>query len=407
MTIWKSVLYTLLLLYQSTVGVDASLSGNPLAEALENTWKGIKQRNIDPYRIKCVHRPFSETPDDCVSEGIGYGMIVAVYSNDQEYFDMIWDSAETYMWNSECYDWRINVMGFKTDRGAATDAEQDIAFALISAQHLVNKGVWNPHPEHIPYEERAQDILDNMWDTGMISPHNNIAPGAGWGGDDFVNPGYFAPAWYRIFREFDTSPNHNWTAVIDRCYDTLLNNVGAHYGMVPDWTSPDGQFYDQSLGYNAYGEGRYMYKDGIRVLWRIGTDYAWYGDPRAQSFLEKSYAFLSSKGGAPACNFYQMNGDLVPEGDEWTFGGGNRHRPRREHSPLTIGMWSIVPFVLTKTDVAEYGNELLSFYEPDALYWGHTNGTRQKEDIHHNELYFDQFLAWFGGIVLNNTWVPL
>lgn len=26
-----------------------------------------------------------------------------------------------------------------------------------------------------------------------------LAPAAGWGGRDFVNPGYFAPAWYKIF----------------------------------------------------------------------------------------------------------------------------------------------------------------------------------------------------------------
>lgn len=379
---------------------------NPLSEALEKTWEGIKERNIDPYRIKCVHRPYSETPDDCVSEGIGYGMILALYSNDQEYFNTIWESAETYMWNGRYYDWRIDVNGFKTGMGAATDAEQDIAFALISAQSRVDKRVWVIPPFHVGYGERAQNIMDNMWNTGMISSNKNVAPGAGWGGNEFVNPGYFAPAWYRIFRDVDVSENHDWGTVIDNCYDIIQRNVGYDNGLIPDWISTDGNYYQGSLGYNAYGDGRYMFKDGIRILWRIGTDYAWYGDSRAKAFLEKSYDFITEKGGADASNYYQMNGELIPEDDIWQFDGGQRYRHRREHSPLTIGMWSVVPFVLGKSDIAEYGNELLSFYEPNSTYWG-KSVSENDEDILHNEMYFDQFLAWFGGVVLNNTWTRL
>jgi len=30
---------------------------------------------------------------------VGYGLILALYSNDQEYFSMQLDNAEKYMWN--------------------------------------------------------------------------------------------------------------------------------------------------------------------------------------------------------------------------------------------------------------------------------------------------------------------
>jgi hypothetical protein len=43
-----------------------------------------------------------------------------------------------------------------------------------------------------------------------------VAPGAGWGGRDFVNPGYFAPAWYRVYKDFDKTPGHDWDGVIDQ-----------------------------------------------------------------------------------------------------------------------------------------------------------------------------------------------
>ena len=168
--------------------------------ALQNTYQGIKTRNIDNYSIKCVHRPFSETPNDCVSEGIGYFMLLSVYSNDQKYFDLVWDTAEQFMWNGSGYDWRIDANGNKIAYGTATDAEQDIAVSLIFAQQLVNQDKWIRH-KNLEYGERAQNIIDNMWNNRMISYGGNIAPGGGWGGDDFVNPGYFAPAWYKIFKE--------------------------------------------------------------------------------------------------------------------------------------------------------------------------------------------------------------
>ena len=389
----------------SILSVFSLVCGKELQTALVKTWDGLKARNIDAYNIKCIHRPNSETPDDCVSEGIGYGMILALYSNDQKYFDLIWETAEQYMWNGHNYDWRIDINGVKTGIGAATDAEQDIAFALISAQHLVEKNKWTLHTNPT-YGERAQNILDNMWDSRMISYGKNIAPGAGWGGDDFVNPGYFAPAWYRIFKDFD-SKDHDWDAVIDNCYKTINNNVGFENGLIPDWTTTNGQYYDGGLGYNAYGNGKYMFKDAIRTLWRISTDYLWNKEQRAELFLNNSLHFITNKGGAKASNFYTMDGELVPEEDTWVFDGDKKTRHRREHSHLTIGMWSTVPYALASDSTNEYIIELLKFYE-DGDYWGlEIDPTGQDEDTAHNEMYFDQFLAWFGAVMLNNQWMPL
>ncbi|MFA6341617.1 MAG: glycosyl hydrolase family 8, partial [Fibrobacteraceae bacterium] len=61
---------------------------------LDKTWDGIKERNIKPYSIDSglIHRPKSETPGDAVSEGVGYGMIVALFSNDQATFNTIWEA---------------------------------------------------------------------------------------------------------------------------------------------------------------------------------------------------------------------------------------------------------------------------------------------------------------------------
>jgi len=91
-----------------------------------------------------------------------------------------------------------------------------------------------------------------------------------------VNPGYFSPAWYKVFAKFDTSKWHNWNQVIDQCYQSILNNVGASRGLVPDWMTPWGDYYWSGLGYNAYLDGHGFFKDAIRIPWRVSMDYAWF-----------------------------------------------------------------------------------------------------------------------------------
>ena len=83
---------------------------------LDKTWEGIKKRNIQPYGTGLIHRPKSETPGDAVSEGVGYGMILALYANDQKTFNQIWDASEKYMFNNNAkiYDWRNQSIPHRT-----------------------------------------------------------------------------------------------------------------------------------------------------------------------------------------------------------------------------------------------------------------------------------------------------
>lgn len=372
----------------------------PYDSILLKTWQGIKKRNIDPYEIPMVHRPKSELPHDFVSEGAGYGMILALYCNDQVYFNKIWDAAETYLWAGQFYNWRANSEGGVIGTGAATDAEQDIALTLIFADLLVKKNVWQAHtsPKGVTYAQRAQEILNSIWSL-MVEGGKYLRPGAEWGGSNFVNPGYFAPAFYRVFEEFD-SENHNWSAVIDQCYASIALSPGYQNGLVPDWMKPTGEFCGEALGYNSYAGGEFFYKDAIRVLWRLATDYLWYNEPRAKTFLQKALAFI---GTPERANFFQMDGSAVT--DEFELGNGVT-RQRTEHSHLTIGMWATAAMGAGGPQAAEpFSDELLKFYE-GGDYWGKASDTTF-EDTLHNEMYFDQFLAWFGASLISGVFTNL
>lgn len=369
---------------------------------LIKTWQGIKKRNVDPYDVKMIHRPYSESPGDAVSEGVGYGMILALYSNDQQYFDLIWDAGETKLWSSEgnCYNWRMHLDG-RVEPGAATDAEQDIALCLIFADQLVKKKIWKEHtsPQGATYAQRANVLINNIWNA-MVQDGIYLKPGDSWGGKDLLNPGYFSPAFYRVYDEFEEL-DHNWNGLIDECYKIIGKSTAYEKGLIPDFMNSEGQA--KAAGYNTYAESKHLYKDAIRIYWRIGTDYLWYGDQRAKQFLQNAVDFIGSPEKA---NFYQMDGNVVPLADSFTL-GNKIPRPRAEHSHLTIAMWACAAISVGETETAQkFSDELLKYYEPSANYWGKSSDPNG-EDTLHNEMYFDQFLAWFGASMLSGVFTNL
>lgn len=370
-----------------------------LDSALSRTWRGLVKTNIAPWSDGLLHRPNSEMPGDAVSEGQAYAMILALYANDQATFNKVWDAAEKNLWNEKAgyYDWRWND-GAVVSGGMATDADQDIALMLLFADSLVKKGMWTAHksPNSVDYKTRALALIKTLW-TSAVSGKFNLAPGAGWGGDGFVNPGYYSPASYRIFAKYD--PGHDWLAVVNQCYAVLARNPGIGKGLVPDWMVPDGKYFDGSLGYNAYREGRSLYKDAIRIHWRLALDWLWFGEARAKAFLDSAAAFVRTPDRA---NFYTMDGEVVPATDTFTLGNGMK-RSRQEYSELTLGMWACAAFASKGSDsVGAWVDSLMAFAPEGATGWGRPSDSTlpDRNGSVPNEQYFEQFLAWFGTAVL-------
>ena len=388
--------------------------------ALDSTWQGMIRRNINPYSAGAglIHRPKSETPGDAVSEGVGYGMLVALYANDQTTFNKMWEKASEIMWNGDFHDWHMSPDGKipMEGHGAATDAEEDIALALIFADKLVSAGKWTAYTSPFlnkTYAEQAQKLLNKMWDTQQILSSGIVAPGAGWGGDYFVNPGYFSPAWYKVFEKFDQTDGNRWKTAVDKCYEIISKSPGYSMGMVPDWMTPQGGWVgSEGLGYNAYFESRAFFKDAIRILWRVAIDAIWFDESRAKEFLKNALKFINDKGGPAAANFYQIEkaGELLPAEDKWKEFNDSKNestwRYRREHSHLTIGMWATAAMAVGEAaDRIAFSEEMAKFYE-GGDYFGLAHDTSAAlEDTLHNEMYFDQFLAWFGTSLMSGAFV--
>ncbi|MEJ6951309.1 glycosyl hydrolase family 8 [Natronospora cellulosivora (SeqCode)] len=222
---------------------------------------------------------------DSVSEGLAYGMLLAVYFNEQDLFDDLYGYVSLYKNSRGLMGWQIDAQGNIVGSGganAATDADEDIALALIFAD-----SVWGSNAS-VNYEQEARNFLDALMAYCVEPGTYVLKPGDVWGGSNVTNPSYFAPAWYKVFADF--SGNQDWLRVVDSSYDIVENvkNFNSGTGLVPDWCRADGS--------QASGMGYDFSYDAIRYPWRTAIDYSWYGDQRAKTNVDLSNQFFNNIG---------------------------------------------------------------------------------------------------------------
>jgi endo-1,4-beta-D-glucanase Y len=241
------------------------------AQAAYNFWKTTYVTATGAGSGLRVQRP--DNGNDTVSEGIGYGMIAAVYLADKPTFDGLWAYAIAHFDPSGLMNWQINPGGTVESTGSATDADEDMAWALIQASDQ-----WSD----ASYFDAAK-LLINAMKSKSIAADGMLRPGDGWGSASTTTyPDYFSPAYFRVFAE--ATGDMAWaTTIIDRNY-AILSDVTGEYGLVPNSSSSTSQF-----------NGNYGY-DATRTPWRMGMDYCFNGEMRAKAYLDKISAFFAGLG---------------------------------------------------------------------------------------------------------------
>ena len=250
-----------------------------------------------------------------VSEGIGYGMLIAVFMDDQNLFDNLW------LYEQQCLDGKTGLrtwylgpdgnVGTAADgtsgNGPATDADEDMAFALIMASKQ-----WGGQGKLAKnYLDIAKETLTKIWNNEIYN-YVDVRPGA-WGDGSTINLSYFAPAYYKVFAKVDTDTNNgtNWTGVVDAMYKVLnasLTNGNANNGLVPAWCDSSGHPNGGAFGPGKTAPTNYQY-DSCRTPFRIALDYCWNNDSRAQTYVALTSKFFSGIGAINIVDGYDLNGN--------------------------------------------------------------------------------------------------
>lgn len=326
--------------------------------------------------------------DITTSEGQSYALLRAVWSDDKTTFDMVWKWTKTTLKrpNDNLFSWRWG----KTDAGygvtpngginSATDADSDIAFALILANHR-----WRQDQ----YLIDAKVILNDIWngETAEIGGKRYMIAG-NWATDAnqiIINPSYFAPYEYRIFAKVDQT--HDWAALVNPGYELLETTSNSPLdkprsaGLPPDWIAVNKQTGGVTAAPNANLTTNYGY-DAVRVPFRVGLDYIWNKDERAKKYLDTSFQILAQE--------YIKNGKLS---GVYAHDGGVVESNESPTLYATLLGYALV----SNPDLSKriYQEKILSLYTND------TNAFR--EDIP----YYEQNWLWFGAALYNNALIPL
>jgi endo-1,4-beta-D-glucanase Y len=354
-------------------------------QVLADSWASYRAHFIEGGRV--IDR---SADGRTTSEGQAYAMLRAVYADDRATFDAAWGWAQANLQQPSgtlAWHWSRRPDGSDgvLDAGAAPDADEDAALALLFARKR-----WGDDR----YQTDARHLLAGIWDrtTAEIDGKRVLVAGPWARGDathdPVVNPSYFAPYAYRVFDEAD--PGRGWLQLVDSSYDILARiradaRFGGPAGLAPNWVALDAATgaLRPASDFGAYAN-EFSY-DASRLPFRIALDWLWYRDRRAQDALAgldgPTRAFQRAGTIASA---YQMDGTAASDGESISMYAGamgglmfaaDRALPER---------------VFAAKIMAQYHRQ------GDQAYWGEPNG------------YYDQNWAWLATALVNgklgNIW---
>ncbi|MBS4209330.1 glycosyl hydrolase family 8 [Bacillus sp. FJAT-50079] len=212
---------------------------------------------------------------DVRTEGMSYGMMMAVQLDKKEEFDRLWYWSKKYMYMAKglhkgYFAWSCNPDGTKRSHGPAPDGEEYFALALFFASHR-----WGDGPEPFDYSTQAKDILRTCLHQGedgigypMWNKENKLikfVPEV-----EFSNPSYHLPHFYELFALWAYPEDRAFwkeAARASRAYIKLACHPKT--GLAPEYA-----FYDGTPNHiRGYG---HFFSDSYRVASNIGLDHEWF-----------------------------------------------------------------------------------------------------------------------------------
>lgn len=356
----------------AAVSPDTSLVSQVVPDLLQ-TWNGYKQDFIQGDGRVIDHGRGGVT----TSEGQSYAMLRAVWAGDRPEFDLLWkwtqdnlqvrkhDHLFGFLWGrNKRGTWSI------LSRNSATDADEDIALALVFASHQ-----WNDST----YLTNARAIIASIWHHEIalikgtpVLTAGNWAPIVKRPGPQ-IDPSYFAPYAYRIFGGVD--PSHPWHLVVDSSYRYLTacteSSLGSKTsaGLPPNWCSVTSS--GQVAPAHESHAGVYGY-DAFRSQWRIALDYLWFHDHRAWTYLQR-VSFLRRAWNRSHALFSQYRHDGTPLShvqDPTIYGGDLGNFVVTDPAAAAqIATEKLLPTFHTVNGVA-YWDLQYSYYEQNWVWFG-------------------------------------
>lgn len=283
--------------------------------------------------------------NDARTEGMSYGMMIAVQFDEKDIFDRIWRWSKKYMQHQSgpregYFAWSCKTDGTRNAEGAASDGELYFITALIFASNRWgdNTGInYKAEAQHILNcimprdfkEERPMPQFPGMPQSSgkifLIDPETQLITFTPDGfGQRFTDPSYHIPAFYEVWAKWaDDGRSEYWLDCAKKSREYLHKAINEQTGLNPDMSQYDGSMM-AGFGGRRNGGSNFRY-DSWRVPMNITLDYEWScADGEWQRLYgEKIQNFFYSQGIDKYVDQYRVDGSL-PEDNEILQAGGFR-----------------------------------------------------------------------------------
>jgi oligosaccharide reducing-end xylanase len=250
--------------------------------------------------------------NDIRSEGMSYGMMIAVQMNKKAEFDAIWNYAMRYMYvnnpdhpSDGYFSWSLKRDGTPNSETPAPDGEEYWVMALYFASHR-----WGDGTGIYNYKEWADKILtamvhhtlkSGMTKFGPRSVGNMVNENAKMirfvpdaGGRDWTDPSYHLPAFYALWAKWGPEADRSfWSAAADTSRAFFQKCTNKKTALAPDYANFDGTPFSRGT-YTRSADFSY---DARRTQMNWSVDWSWWQkDPREQVLSNRLQEFFKSQG---------------------------------------------------------------------------------------------------------------
>jgi oligosaccharide reducing-end xylanase len=293
-------------------------SNAQIQEKLDAAWQQLFYGNDETQR---VYFPIGDDMayiadignGDVRTEGMSYGMMIAVQLDKKEAFDRLWKWAMIYMYQSDgpfegYFSWHCTTDGKKLDSSPASDGEEWFATALLFASAR-----WGDGEGIFDYQDQARQILNTMLhksdeDNGLATSmfdaeHKQVVFVPKGKYSTFTDPSYHLPAFYELWARWAEDDPAFWSEAAQTSRQFFRTAANPKTGLMPDYANFDGTPYDSS----DHKDFRF---DAWRTLANVAVDYAWFAaDPWQVEQSNRVLDFLASQNIDSYSNQYSLEGE--------------------------------------------------------------------------------------------------
>lgn len=268
---------------------------------------------------------------DVRTEGMSYGMMVAVQMDRKDIFDKLYRWCKKYMQHQDgpfegYFAWSCKTDGTRNAQGPASDGELYYVTSLLFASNR-----WGDDTG-IDYKAEARHILDCAFAKDgsqgvknfINTEHKLITFTPDTWGYTYTDPSYHIPAFYEVWARWaDDGRADFWNECAAASREYLHKAIHPETGLNPDQSDYEGNI--RSFNGRHFGSGNFRY-DSWRVPMNIALDYSWScADKEWQrAYGEKIQNFFYSQGIDTFVDQYRVDGTLPEENEILPAGGWTR-----------------------------------------------------------------------------------